>query len=306
MFNDVSGADDLKLRLSAYARRPLSPEKTFIFFDEIQKCPEAVTMIKFLVDKTPYKYGLSGSLLGVELKNIRSVPVGYMDVKEVFPLDFWEFAKAVGVEGKIIAHINKAFETHTPVDVYVHKTIMKLLYLYLVVGGMPAAVQTYVDTKDISSVQMKLFQNDVGLLTSQYADGSALSILSGNVNINYGAICENFVAQELLSHGFGQLYYFNSKKLGELDFLIETGDGNVIPIEVKSGKNYEQHKAMDNVLKIRQYNIKDAYVFCNDNVTIKNNVIFLPVYMVSLLQRNRYSIGKYEIDLTGLSAKNVR
>ncbi len=78
-----------------------------------------------------------------------------MDVKEVFPLDFWEFAKAVGVEGKIIAHINKAFETHTPVDVYVHKTIMKLLYLYLVVGGMPAAVQTYIDTKDISSVQMK-------------------------------------------------------------------------------------------------------------------------------------------------------
>ena len=59
---------------------------------------------------------------------------------------------------------------------------------------------------------MKLFQNDVGLLTSQYADGSALSILSGNVNINYGAIYENFVAQELLSHGFGQLYYFNSKK----------------------------------------------------------------------------------------------
>lgn len=153
---------------------------------------------------------------------------------------------------------------------------------------------------------MKLFQNDVGLLTNQYADGSALSILSGNVNINYGAICENFVAQELLSHGFGQLYYFNSKKLGELDFLIETGDGNVIPIEVKSGKNYEQHKAMDNVLKVRQYNIKDAYVFCNDNVAIKNNVIYLPVYMVSLLQRNRYSIGKYEIGLTGLSAKNVR
>jgi len=274
---------------------------------------------------------------------------------------------------------------------------MKLLYLYLVVGGMPAAVQTYIDKKDISSVQMKqkeilslykwdisqydtgsklfineifnlipselnsknkrfilknlnegsrfskyengfiwlenagsaipvynvkeaqfplllnkqrnlmkLFQNDVGLLTSQYADGSALSILSGNVNINYGAIYENFVAQELLSHGFGQLYYFNSKKLGELDFLIETGDGNVIPIEVKSGKNYEQHKAMDNVLKVRQYNIRDAYVFCNDNVAIKNNVIYLPVYMVSLLQRNRYSIGKYEIDLTGLSAKNVR
>lgn len=397
VFKNVSGEDDLILRLSAYARRPLSPEKTFIFFDEIQKCPEVVTMIKFLVDKTPYKYGLSGSLLGVELKNIRSVPVGYMDVKEVFPLDFLEFAKAVGVESKIITHINKAFETHTPVDTYVHKTIMKLLYLYLVVGGMPAAVQTYIDSKDISSVQMKqkeilslykwdisqydigsklfineifdlipselnsknkrfilknlnegsrfstyengfiwlknagsaipvynvkeaqfplllnkqrnlmkLFQNDVGLLTSQYAAGTALSILSGNVNINYGAIYENFVAQELLSHGFGQLYYFNSKKLGELDFLIEKGDGNVIPIEVKSGKNYEQHKAIDNVLKVKQYNIKDAYVFCNDNVTIKNNVIYLPVYMVSFLQRNRYSIGKYEIDLTGLAANNVR
>ena len=299
IFKD-SNTKDILLRLSAYAHRQLEPSKTLIFFDEIQKCPEVVTMIKFLVDEGSFRYALSGSLLGVELNDVRSVPVGYMNIKEVFPLDLQEFVKAIGISDEIIMYINDAWEQRKAVDEVIHNKLMKLVQLYLIVGGMPAAVQCYIDTNDIYAVQQKqkeiialyrwdisqydfnrklyireifdiipselnaknkrfilknlnehgrfsryedsflwlkdagialptynaeipapllklnsqrnlfkLFQNDVGLLASQYADGTALRILSGEVSINYGAIYENLVAQELKSHGY-DLYFYNS------------------------------------------------------------------------------------------------
>ena len=77
----INGAGDVKellLRISAYSRVPLVRSKTLIFFDEVQECPDVMTWVKALVDEGSYIYALSGSLLGVELKDIRSVPVGYM------------------------------------------------------------------------------------------------------------------------------------------------------------------------------------------------------------------------------------
>ncbi|MBO7480511.1 MAG: AAA family ATPase, partial [Bacteroidales bacterium] len=136
IFKDVRDVSEILLRLSAYAKRQLVSGKTLIFFDEVQKCPEVVTMIKFLVEEGSFRYALSGSLLGVELNDVRSVPVGYMNVKEVFPLDLCEFAKAVGISDEIIRHIADAWENKSPVDEVVHNSMLKLTLLYLMVGGM--------------------------------------------------------------------------------------------------------------------------------------------------------------------------
>jgi predicted AAA+ superfamily ATPase len=127
----------------------------------------------------------------------------------------------------------------------------------------------------------KLFQNDVGLLASQYAGGIQLQILQGNVYINNGAIYENVVAQELHAHGW-KLWYFNSKKQGEVDFLLEQ-DSEIIPLEVKSGKDYQRHVALNNLLSNPEYAIRRALVLCNDNIQVRDNVLYAPVYMTMFL-----------------------
>ena len=142
-FHDVRNTADLLLRLSAMTNVPLIKGETLIFFDEVQKCPEIVTAIKFLVDEGSYRYILSGSLLGIELKDIRSEPVGYMGVKEMYPLDFEEFISAVGINEQIIGSLRKAWESRTPVDSFLHTKMIELFRLYLIVGGMPAAVEKY-------------------------------------------------------------------------------------------------------------------------------------------------------------------
>ena len=380
IFKGSQNAKDVLLRISAHTKKKTSLPNTMIFFDEVQKCPEVITWIKFLVDEGSCKYALSGSLLGVELKGVESVPVGYMAVKEVFPLDMEEFARCLGLSDEVLISIGEAFEKKIPVDKVVHDALMKMVHLYLVVGGMPAAVQAYIDTNDLNVVEekqkeiidlykwdisqydpnkkleineifnlipseldaknkrfilknlneharfsryensflwlknagvaiptmnikeptfsfklnelrnlFKLFQNDVGLLTSQYASGIQLHLLQGEVKQNYGAIYENLVAQELYCHGFGgdehELHYFNSKKQGELDFVIAQ-NGRVIPIEVKSGKDYERHNALTNVLANDDYNIDFAYVLTNDNLRIEDKLIYMPIYMLMFIQKS--------------------
>jgi hypothetical protein len=143
----------------------------------------------------------------------------------------------------------------------------------------------------------KLFQNDVGLLAYQYANGIQLRILSGEVNINFGAIYENVVAQELLAQGFGQLYYFNSKKQGEVDFVIEAGDGTVLPIEVKSGKDYERHNALANIMDNEEYNLGKAIILCNDNVSVQGKKTYLPIYMTTFIRKKQEIPGIYKLEL---------
>ena len=129
----------------------------------------------------------------------------------------------------------------------------------------------------------KLFLSDVGLLAAMYMDGLQIRILSGEKDINFGAVYENAVAQELNAHGF-DLYYFNSKKQGELDFLIEY-EGDVLPIEVKSGKAYSRHIALDNVINNELYQIPRAFIFSNENVRREGKKIYYPIYMVGFLNR---------------------
>ena len=380
IFKGSQNAKDVLLRISAHTKKKTSLPNTMIFFDEVQKCPEVITWIKFLVDEGSCKYALSGSLLGVELKGVESVPVGYMAVKEVFPLDMEEFSRCLGLSDEVLTSVEEAFDKKIPVDKVVHDALMKMVHLYLVVGGMPAAVQAYIDTNDLNVVEekqkeiidlykwdisqydpnkkleineifnlipseldaknkrfilknlneharfsryensflwlknagvaiptlniqeptfsfklnelrnlFKLFQNDVGLLTSQYASGIQLHLLQGEVKQNYGAIYENLVAQELYCHGFGgddhELHYFNSKKQGELDFVIAQ-NGKVIPIEVKSGKDYERHNALTNVLTNDDYNIDFAYVLTNDNLRVEDKRIYMPIYMLMFIQKS--------------------
>lgn len=392
----LKGAGDIKdmmLRISAYTRESLVPGKTLIFFDEIQEYADIMTWVKALVDEGSYFYALSGSLLGVEMKNIRSVPVGYLSEYQMFPLDFEEFVLSAGLPQNVLESLRKSWENRSSVDEFVHQKMMQLFRLYLIVGGMPAAVQAYVNTNNIQNVVkeqrdildlykvdiarydrderkklyinevfdiipselnaknkrfilkrlnehmtfsrhendfiwlkdadmtlptynveepmsplklneqrnlFKLFQNDVGLLSCQYSSGDIqLKILQGDMNVNYGSVFENAVAQELHAHGWN-LYYFNSKKQGEIDFLLEA-DNEIIPIEVKSGKDYERHNALSNVMANPDYGIKKAYVLCNDNLHKRGNVEYIPIYMTMFIQKNHdVEDLVYKVDLSEL------
>ena len=380
---------DLLLRISSLSTQPFIKGKTLIFFDEVQECPEIVTAIKFLVDEGNYRYIMSGSLLGVELKDLRSEPVGYMDVKEMFPLDMEEFFAAVGLSQMAMDELRDAWENKRPVDEFVHTKLMELFRLYLIVGGMPAAVQKYLDSNNLQEVLaeqqailrlykrdiakydnknklyleeifdlipselnaknkrfilknlnenakfshfensfiwlkeagvalpvynveepaiplklsrsrnlFKLFQNDVGLLASQYADGIQLRLLTDAKSINFGSVYENAIAQELSAHGF-DLYYFNSKKQGELDFVIEK-NGAVLPIEVKSGKDYHRHNALTNVMSDQNYQIPEAIVFSNENYRQPDKVMYLPIYMAMFIEKHPPVDITYKVVLSGL------
>jgi hypothetical protein len=144
----------------------------------------------------------------------------------------------------------------------------------------------------------KLFASDVGLLTSMYGDNNVqLKLLNYEKDINYGAIYENVVAEELVSKGF-DLYYYKSNKLGELDFLIEQ-NGKVVPIEVKSGKDYKSHNALNNV--IEKYNIERAYILSNANISKKDEKIYLPIYMIMFFEKTKPLDVVVSPDLTALS-----
>ena len=389
VFKGAKNSSEILLRLSALTSTPLIKGETLIFFDEVQKCPEIVTSIKFLVDEGSYRYILSGSLLGVELKDLRSEPVGYMGIKDMYPLDFEEFITCLGINEKVLSSLRSSWEERRLVDSFVHTKMMELFRLYLVVGGMPAAVNKYIEKNNLQEVMMvqqdiirlymrdiaqydpdnklyieeifklippelngknkrfilkrlnenakferyqnsflwlknagvalpvynveepkmplllarsrnlfKLFQNDIGLLAAQYAEGIQLRIITGDKNINYGSVYENVVAQELVAHGL-EPYYYNSKKRGELDFVIEL-DGKILPIEVKSGKDYEVHRALSNIMECDEYDLPEAVIFNNDNLRLDGKLVYAPVYMVMFLEKRNDTPALYKVDLSGL------
>ncbi len=389
LFKNAKDTNDILLRLSTITDKPLIKGKTLVFFDEVQECPEIVTAIKFLVDEGSYRYIMSGSLLGVELKDLRSEPVGYMDVKDMYPMDFEEFITNLGIKLQVISSLKDAWEHRLPVDEFIHKKLMELFRLYLIVGGMPAVVSRYLETnnlQEVLSVQkgilrlykrdiskydpknklyieeifdlipselnaknkrfimkslnenakyerhknsfmwlkdagvaipvynieepkiplrlaccrnlFKLFQSDCGLLAAQYADGIQMRILKGDKDINFGSIYENAVAQELAAHGH-DLYYYNNKKRGELDFVIQF-NGKVLPLEIKSGKDYEVHRALSNIMGYGEYDLPEAIVFNNDNLHVKKNIIYAPIYMLMFLEQKETAPEFYKIDLSGL------
>lgn len=383
--NVEMSAEEFLVKLKMIMPEDCKPHETVVFFDEIQKCPEIVTKIKFLVDEGSFKYAMSGSLLGVELKEIASAPVGYLSILRMYPMDFEEFMMANSVSETTLDMLKEKFDTCRPVDEFIHQKLLSMFFVYLIVGGMPDAVKTYIDTKDIREVDkvqrdivtlyredftqyelddkklkiksiydiipaelnkqnkkfvftmldkelkfdryensflwlkdagvalpvynvdapvvplmiskstnvFRLFSSDIGLLTSAYPAETKIELINKNGEVNNGAHFENAVVQQLTANGF-EPYFCKKKKLGEMDFAIEMG-GKVIPIEVKSGKEYKSHKALDNFMNVLDYHLEKAYVFSVGNIETEGSVIYLPIYMCYLLKEPK--IGKMIVEL---------
>ena len=368
--------DDMLLGLSTQTALPMVKGETVLFFDEIQKYKEMVTRIKFLVDEGSFQYVLSGSLLGVEITNLESAPVGYLSTKEMYPLDFEEFLQVANVNESILDHLKNSFAERVQINSAVHEKLLSLYRQYLVIGGMPEAVCRFAETQNLNevvSVHMdiieqykldftqyeaenkrlilsdiydivpaellkqnrrfivsdlkkglhfervsssflwlknagvvhsvynateprvplklnekqslfKLYLSDVGLLTTMYGMNTKAMILGSNANLNGGGLYENAVLCELVSKGY-RVYYYNSNRLGELDFVIEY-NGHILPIEVKSGKDYTVHSALNHVMSNPEFEIEEAFVFANCNLTKKGKLTYLPVYMSSFIDSN--------------------
>ena len=388
--NAEMSAEDFLVKLRLIMPEECKPHETVVFLDEIQKCPEIVTKIKFLVDEGSFKYAMSGSLLGVELKGIASAPVGYLRILKMYPMDFEEFMIANGVSTTTLNMLKDCFDECKPVDDFVHEKLMSMFFVYLIVGGMPDAVKKYIETKDIREVDkiqkdivdlyrvdfsqyeeedkklklksiydiipaelnkqnkkfvftmldkelkfdryensflwlkdagvvipvynaaapliplkagkssnvFRLFSSDIGLLTSAYPAETKMELISKNGEVNNGAHFENAVAQQLIANDFDP-YFCKRSKVGDLDFLIELS-GKVVPIEVKSGKGYKSHKALDNYMNTRDYHLEKAYVFSVFNVEKDGKIIYLPIYMSYLLKEPKIDRLIVDLDISGL------
>ena len=174
IFSGNLDANTIITNLTAYTRKPMIPGKTMVLLDEIQACPDARTAIKFLVEDGRFDYIESGSLLGVKYKEVRSYPVGFEELYQMYPMDMEEYLWANGVQKSTIQYLKDCYENGIPVTESIHQTMCKLFYSYIVVGGMPDVVQTYVDTHDIARVVarqteiLELYRLDIG----QYAQGN--------------------------------------------------------------------------------------------------------------------------------------
>lgn len=152
IFDEALNSDTIITGLTAYLRQELTPRETLIFFDEIQECPNARAAIKFLVQDGRFDYIESGSMLGVRSRNVPSYPVGYEEIYRMYPMDIEEFFIANGVPDSTLKYLKDSFASLTPISEAVHSTLYKLFFTYIVVGGMPEAVNIYVNTHDIAKV----------------------------------------------------------------------------------------------------------------------------------------------------------
>lgn len=380
-FSQAKNVKDFLLVVSAFADSPLIPNKTIIFIDEIQlaKDIDFQTMAKGFAIDGRYRFIFSGSLLEVTNFNIALEPTGYLYEETMYPMDFEEFLWANNVQEPVIQEVKNSYDDKKPVPSFIHTKMLDLFYRYLMIGGLPEAVNTYIKTNDLAATHLvhkaietyyrkditkyaseanrpyivnaydllpseisgkskrfvlskvdknysilrcqndfiwlkeagiaipvynvdepkipllltknntllKLFANDVGLLCYRLlSTGIQEKILAHEKGINFGGIFENVVAQELLCHGFGfnNLFYFSSKKQGEADFLV-TYQNEVLPIEVKSGKDYKRHSALNNLLSSNEYGIKKALILADCNLEIIENKIYLPIYMIGFLKQ---------------------
>lgn len=376
---EITDINDFVNHLRLYSSIPLKEKESVIFFDEIQEFSEIFTKIKFLVDNGTFRYILSGSLLGLELRNVRSIPVGYYEELKMYPMSFFEFCKAQNFSDEMFFHLLECFNNKQPVDSIIHKKMFYLFNNYLLVGGMPKVVQTFLDTSNLIKVDeeaknityqyktdfskyeniekklrlmsiydnipsqlnkqnlrfvftylnkelkfdryensflwlkeagvvypcyianeikspliiskekntFKLFMNDIGLLMSMFPfsiRNKILNLKSEKIDINLGALYENYVMQELVANSL-EPYFFKSKKIGEVDFVLEV-NGKLYALEVKSGNDYKEHKALDNLQKQKEYKIDQYIVFSNENLFEENNILYLPIYMCEFIKES--------------------
>ncbi len=165
-FDGNLDARSILINLSAMGFGPLEPGNTLIFFDEIQSCPKARTAIKFLVEDGQYDYIESGSLLGINYGDVSSYPVGFEHELDMFPLDFEEFLWACNIREDVIGILRECYENLCPVPDFLHQQIMERYRQYLIVGGMPEVVATYLANEDFN----KTITNQKDILTGYRND----------------------------------------------------------------------------------------------------------------------------------------
>lgn len=390
LFEGVKTVEDFYFQVSMLAgNRMGQKEDTLIFIDEIQAYPHLLTLLKFLSQDGRFTFIASGSLLGVTLSQTTSIPMGSIRKVRMFPLDFEEFLYANGFNEMTISFLRKKYEDEEALDEATHNKIMELFRKYLLVGGLPEAVNSYIQNQNIVLVReiqneireyyatdaskydeenklkirriydmlpsnmenkkkrivaknienkkgktfndysdefeylisagialnvqaisnpsfplvqsssknlLKLYLNDVGILTSILYGNNIRAVLDDERSINLGSVYETVVASELIAHGY-KLFYYDNRDKGEVDYLIDDYDSlSVVPVEVKSGKDYTVHSALSNFTKNESYNLKKAYVLSNEREIIKKDkIIYMPIYYVMFFE-----------NLTGRSNEAVR
>jgi predicted AAA+ superfamily ATPase len=333
--------------------------------------------LKFLAQDNKFKYIASGSMLGIALSRTSSIPMGSIEVKHMYPLDLEEFLIANGLGNLALDTLRKSFSSLESLAENVHKKVLDLFKKYLLVGGMPDAVNAWLESSNIVRVRavqneihtfygldaskydkdnrlkirriydmipsllenkkkrvviknieqkngkrycnyadefdylinsgialevkavstpvfpllqssgknlLKLYLNDVGILSCILYNNNINAILNDNQSVNLGSIYESVVASELQAHG-STLFYYDNKEKGEVDFLKDDYNTlSVMPIEVKSGKDYTIYSALSQFVKNDDYHIKRAVVLSNDRVVkTKGKIIYLPVYYAMFL-----------------------
>lgn len=373
VFENVRSCQDLYMQLALFAEGNLGTvDDTLVFLDEIQAYPNLLTMLKFLNQDRRFRFIASGSQLGIALAQTPSVPIGSVAIEHMYPLDFEEFLWATGCGQDVINHMREQFNTRQPLSESLHATMLRRFQYYLIIGGMPEAVNAFIADNHLQRVRqkqvdihelykldasqydqenklkirriydlipsnlesrkkrvffkdienkswkrfsdyadefeyltasgvalevkavsnprfpliqsevknlLKLYLNDVGLLSCVLYGNNPNAILQDVRSINLGTMYEAVVAQELYAHG-RLLYYYDNKKTGEVDFLVDDFDAlSILPIEVKSGKDYTVHSALDRFLATPDYGISRAVVLSNErNVSEKKGIIYMPIY----------------------------
>lgn len=391
IFKNVHTTEEFYLKLSMVAGTRLDQYKnTLVFIDEIQHYPQFLTMLKFLREEHKYRFISSGSLLGITLKGTVSVPVGSVILKKMYQLDFEEFLIANGFGKDAIDYLRKSFENKQSLSQEVHDKVLGLFKRYLLVGGMPDAVNEYLATHNIVKVRetqeairvlygidasryeegaakklhirriydmipsqmenkkkrivakdiqnrkgdrfsnyieefeyliysgisiasnaisnpkyplaesqhknlLKLYMNDVGMLSSQLYQYNVQPILNDIPSVNLGSVYESAVAQELKAH-YNKLFYYDNKQKGEVDFIVDDSRTmSVLPIEVKSGRDYTVHSALDNLMAVPDYNIVSSIVLSNEReIKSKGNINYYPIYYVMFME-NKISEKKEDL-----------
>ncbi len=378
LFENTKTVEDFYLQVSVlHGDKLKEKENTLIFIDEIQTYPHLLTLLKFLAKDNRYTYVASGSLLGVTLSETTSIPMGSIRKVRMYPLDFEEFLFANGMNEIVISSMKKKFERIESLDENMHNKMMDLFRKYLLVGGLPDAVNSYLAAKNIQNVReiqteiqeyykadaskydnqrklkirriydlipsnmenkkkrvvvqdienkrgktfndysdefeylisagialnvqaisnptfplietesknlLKLYLNDVGILTNVLYKNNIRAILDDEKSINLGSVYETVVASELIAHNH-KLFYYDNRNKGEVDYLIDDFDSlSVVPIEVKSGKDYKIHSALNNFINNEDYGIQKAYVVSNERKIIqKGKITYIPIYFIMFL-----------------------
>lgn len=391
IFSEARTTKDFYMALSVVAGDKMKErENTLVFIDEIQAYDHLLTLVKFLMKENRFTYIASGSLLGITLKNTQSLPMGSLDVEHMYPMDFEEFLIANNVGETAIESMRESYNNNEGLSESMHNKMLDLFKKYLIVGGLPKAVETFVETRNIAEIRsiqnevhnmyevdctkyedehnrklkirriyemipstlenkkkrvviknienkswkrtenyleefdylisagvalevkaiskpsyplvensgknlLKLYLNDVGILSSIYYRNNIKAIMDDIKSINLGSIYETVVAQELKAHGYG-LYYYDNKKNGEVDFLIDDADNlSNIPIEVKSGKDYNIHSALNRFLSMDEYNVRKSFVLSNERqVHNKNGITYVPIYYVMFFENTSHIIEPFK------------